>query len=119
MTQDQLVVYVDVDDTLVRSAGAKRIPMSEMIAHVRALSGSGAVLYAWSTGGADYARASARELGIEACFAGFLPKPHVLLDDQAPAEWRRFVHVHPAEAPANSAADYAALLSARTSPTRR
>jgi hypothetical protein len=119
MAQDQLVVYVDVDDTLVRSAGAKRIPMSEMIAHVRALSGGGALLYAWSTGGAAYARASAQELGIEACFAGFLPKPNVLIDDQAPDAWRRLVHVHPAEAASKSAADYVAMLSGRTSPTPR
>lgn len=119
MAQDQLVVYVDVDDTLVRSAGAKRIPMSQTVAHVRALSDGGARLYAWSTGGADYARASAQELGIEACFAGFLPKPNVLIDDQAPDAWRCFVHVHPAEAPSKSAADYAVMISARTSPTRR
>jgi hypothetical protein len=32
------VVYVDVDDTLVRTVGTKRIPMSEVVEHVRALS---------------------------------------------------------------------------------
>jgi hypothetical protein len=53
----RLVVYVDVDDTLVRSFGSKRIPMTEMVRHVRDLSRDGAVLYAWSSGGADYARA--------------------------------------------------------------
>jgi hypothetical protein len=66
----------------------------------------GVTLYAWSTGGADYARDAARELGVEDCFVAFLPKPNVLLDDQAPAEWRRLIHVHPAEAPSKTAAEY-------------
>ena len=90
-----LVVYVDVDDTLVRSAGTKRLPMPEVVAHVRILAGAGAQLYCWSTGGSEYARSTARELGIEACFSGFLPKPNVLIDDQEVAAWRRFATVHP------------------------
>jgi hypothetical protein len=49
----------------------------------------------WSTGGADYAREVARELGLEHCFVAFLPKPTIMLDDQAPAEWRLCRHVHP------------------------
>jgi hypothetical protein len=112
MTQNRLVVYVDIDDTLVRSAGAKRIPMSEMVAHVRALSDGGLLLYAWSTGGAEYARVSARDLGIESCFANFLPKPNILIDDQAPADWRRCVYVHPAEAPSRTVQEYEAMLIA-------
>ena len=91
-----LVIYVDVDDTLVRSVGTKRIPISAAIDHVRDLSREGARLYCWSAGGADYARESADELGISDCFVAFLPKPHVLLDDQHPTDWRRLVHVHPA-----------------------
>jgi hypothetical protein len=111
MTQGQLVVYVDIDDTLVRSYGGKRIPMSAMVAHVRELSRGGMVIYGWSSGGADYARSSARDLGIEACFVGFLPKPTVLIDDQAPAQWRRLVHVHPAEAASKTVEDYMAMLA--------
>src|SRR5215471_21827336 len=102
----KLVVYVDIDDTLVRSAGSKRIPMPRVIAHVRELFQSGVALYAWSSGGAEYARTSARELGLEECFLGFLPKPNVLIDDQAPDEWRRFLHVHPSEAVSRTADDY-------------
>ncbi len=30
------VIYVDIDDTLVRSFGSKRMPMSHMVALVRA-----------------------------------------------------------------------------------
>lgn len=32
-----LIAYVDVDDTLVRSFGGKRIPMPAMVRHVRDL----------------------------------------------------------------------------------
>ena len=63
---EPLVVYVDVDDTLVRSVGSKRIPMVAVVEHVRALEDGGAVLYCWSTGGAAYAESTARELGIGA-----------------------------------------------------
>jgi hypothetical protein len=93
--QPPLIVYVDVDDTLVRTAGAKRIPMAEVVRHVRALFEEGAELYCWSSGGGDYARSVAEELGIARCFRAFLPKPQVMLDDQSFAEWRRLVCVHP------------------------
>ena len=108
MTQlKDLVAYVDVDDTLVRSFGSKRIPMTEMVRHVRELSRDGVALYAWSSGGGEYARETAKELGIEECFKAFLPKPNVIIDDQAPAEWRRLVHVHPGEASSKTVQEYA------------
>ena len=91
-----LVVYVDVDDTLVRQTGSKRIPMTAVVDHVRHLHRAGATLFCWSAGGGDYARAAARELGIEALFTGFLPKPHVLLDDQPPSEWPNCIVAVPA-----------------------
>ena len=80
--------------------------MVEMLNHIRRLKDEGAELYCWSSGGADYARRSAQELGLETCFLGFLPKPNVLLDDVEPSSWRRFVTVHPAEAPSKSLTDY-------------
>jgi len=89
------IIFVDVDDTLVRSVGTKRIPMPHVVAQVRALGADGHTLYLWSSGGAEYARASAIELGIEGCFAGFLPKPEVYIDDQSVAEWRYCQHVLP------------------------
>lgn len=112
MAPRMLVVYVDVDDTLVRSFGSKRIPIGSVVDHVRELHRRGVTLYCWSTAGADYARASARELGLEACFSGFLPKPNVIIDDQTPAEWRQLVCVHPNEAASKTLDDYHALLSA-------
>lgn len=90
-----MVVFVDVDDTLVRSIGTKRIPMPRVIERVRALHAEGAVMYLWSTGGAEYARASAAELGISQCFVGFLPKPNLIIDDQAVADWRSCTHELP------------------------
>ncbi|WP_437805208.1 hypothetical protein [Sorangium sp. So ce1078] len=112
MGLSDLIVYVDVDDTLVRSFGAKRIPMSSVVDHVRELHRCGAKLYCWSTAGAEYAHASARELGLEACFSGFLPKPNVIIDDQAPTEWRQLVCVHPNEAASKTCDDYRVILSA-------
>lgn len=96
MPSRPLVVYVDVDDTLIRSIGTKRIPLPAVIRYVRTLHQSGgAILYCWSAGGAEYAEATARELGIEACFRAFLPKPDLVIDDQPFAEWRDLTVVHP------------------------
>ncbi len=97
--QGSLVVYVDVDDTLIRTVGSKRIPVSHVTEHVRILAKAGAELYCWSSGGAAYARLVAVELGIEELFASFLPKPQVLIDDMAVSDWRRMIEVHPGECP--------------------
>jgi hypothetical protein len=90
-SQTPLVVYVDVDDTLVRTVGTKRIPIAGAVDHVRSLHADGAQLYCWSSGGGEYARSIAEDLGIAGCFVAFLPKPHVLLDDQPVGDWRRLV----------------------------
>ncbi len=89
------VVFVDVDDTLIRTVGAKRIPMPQSIAQVKQLHAEGVSLYLWSSGGADYARRSAEEIGISACFVAFLPKPDAYIDDQPVHEWRFCRHVLP------------------------
>ena len=102
-----LVVYVDVDDTLVRSAGTKRMPIPNVVMHVKQLAAQGGVeLYCWSTAGSEYARATARELGIEASFAAFLPKPNMLIDDQEMGTWKRFVVVHPLSVTDRSVEEY-------------
>jgi hydroxymethylpyrimidine pyrophosphatase-like HAD family hydrolase len=93
----QRIIYVDVDDTLVRSFGTKRIPMPPVIAYVRKLKADGVTLYLWSSGGADYCRATAIDLGIEDCFSGFLPKPDIYIDDQSFDAWRDCRHVHPSQ----------------------
>lgn len=91
-------VFIDVDDTLVRSVGAKRFPIPSVVASVRDLYKKGVQLYLWSSGGAEYARASAIELGIHECFVAFLPKPHAYIDDQAVEAWRFCKHVLPSNA---------------------
>lgn len=92
------IVFIDVDDTLIRSVGSKRIPMPAVVQRVRELKREGAELYLWSSGGAEYARSSAAELGISDCFVAFLPKPHVYVDDQPVHEWQLCRHVFPCEA---------------------
>jgi len=57
-----VVIFVDVDDTFVRSYGTKRIPMPAVIHHIRSLFDQGAELYCWSSGGAEYARDSVLSL---------------------------------------------------------
>jgi hypothetical protein len=101
-----MIFYIDVDDTLIRSFGTKRIPMTPVIEHVRALHAAGATLYCWSTAGAEYARQSAGELGIEALFTAFLPKPEVIIDDQPPAQWRKTRHYYPSAAAGQDVGKY-------------
>lgn len=100
------VVFVDVDDTLILHVGSKRIPIPGTIRHVRELREFGATMFCWSTGGADYAREAAESVGVADCFDGFLPKPNVMLDDQAVSDWRQCVEVTPSESVGRQAADY-------------
>ena len=87
--------YVEVDDTFVRSVGTKRIPIPHVIQKIKELNERAIVMYCWSSGGAEYAHASAKEFGIEDCFAGFLPKPHILLDDHRIEDWTYLSQIHP------------------------
>lgn len=91
-----MVIYVDVDDTLVRSFGSKQIAMSAAQGYVRRLFEAGATLYCWSSGGADYARRVATEAGLGDCFIAYLPKPQVLLDDVLVRDWE-LQELHPNE----------------------
>jgi predicted HAD superfamily phosphohydrolase YqeG len=106
-----LVAYIDVDDTLVRSIGSKRIPIPEVVKHVKRLHAAGAELYCWSTGGAAYARATAAELGVEMCFVAFLPKPNVVIDDQPLSEWRYLIQAYPLGCSAATVESYLAELN--------
>jgi Protein of unknown function (DUF705) len=92
-----MVIFVDVDDTIVRSFGSKRIPIPAVIAAIRQLRERGEILYCWSRGGAKYAEESAIEFGIADCFVSYLPKPDVTIDDQALSNWHHLREVHPAQ----------------------
>ena len=105
-TERPLVIFVDVDDTFMRSFGTKRIAVPAVIEHIRNLHISGAALYCWSSGGADYAKASAMEFGIAECFIAFLPKPQVILDDQSTDQWRYLLQLHPNSTPGRTMDDY-------------
>ncbi len=96
-SEPALVIYVDVDDTFVRSYGTKRIAIPSAIAYIKQLKNQGAELYCWSSGGAEYAKASAEEFDLAECFVAFLPKPQVLLDDQMVAQWRYLLQIGPGE----------------------
>jgi predicted HAD superfamily phosphohydrolase YqeG len=100
------IVYVDVDNTLVRSTGADRIPVPSVIEHVRQLKADGATLYLWSARGADYCRDIAIELGIEHCFAAFLPKPRIMIDDQEVKDWVFCTTFHPSTCAGKRLEDY-------------
>ncbi|MBS2036783.1 hypothetical protein JST97_17465 [bacterium] len=89
-----MIIYVDVDDTLVRSFGSKQIAISAAQDYGRRLHRAGARLYCWSSGGAEYARAYAEKAGLSDCFLGFLPKPQVLLDDVLVENWE-LQQLHP------------------------
>lgn len=93
-----MVIYVDVDDTLIRSFGTTRLPISPVIDQIRRLSANGATMYLWSSRGAQYAHETAIELEIERCFVGFLPKPDCYIDDQQVHAWPHCTHVLPARA---------------------
>jgi phosphoglycolate phosphatase-like HAD superfamily hydrolase len=100
------IVYVDVDDTLVRSAGGKRIPVPGVVEHVKQLKSEGAKLYLWSAGGAEYCRVTAIQLGIEHCFEAFLPKPRIMIDDQEVKDWAFCTTFHPATCVGKKLGDY-------------
>src|ERR1700710_1959989 len=101
-----IYIYVDVDDTIVRSSGTKRIPIPLVIQHVKELKQQGAVMYCWSSGGADYAKQSAEEFGITDCFVAFLPKPNVLLDDCSFENWPGLIRIHPSSSSGKILDDY-------------
>ena len=90
-----MVVYVDVDDTLVRWAGPKCIPRTLIIERVRERAANGDVLYLWSRAGGEAARSVAERLGIEDLFVAFLPKPDLLIDDEPIGEWNFMAHEFP------------------------
>ena len=112
------IVYVDVDDTLVRSYGTKRIPITAVVQRIRELHRAGFILYCWSAGGADYCQTIAVELGIADCFRAYLPKPQILIDDQHPSEWRGLRWIHTNEAASMSPSEYVHERPADEPPTK-
>ena len=93
---NQKIVYVDVDDTLVRSAGNRASPDDNRHSRGQTFEGRRELLCICGVPAAqDYARKSAVELEIADCFAGYLPKPNVIIDDQPVEQWRGTRHIYP------------------------
>lgn len=101
-----MIIYVDVDDTLIRTAGTKKMTIPHVVEHVRKLNEDGVELYCWSAGGAEYARDCAKFAGIEDLFVAFLPKPKVMIDDQEVSDWPFCTTVHPNWCAGKSRDDY-------------
>ena len=93
--QKESVIFVDVDDTLIRSFGSKQIPIPNTIRYVREMFNAGNLLYCWSRGGAQYSRDVATKLGIADCFVCFLPKPNVVVDDRLEQLLEHCEFIHP------------------------
>ncbi len=89
------VIFVDVDDTLIRSFGTKQIAIPTTIQYVRDMFRAGNLLYCWSRGGAQYSRDVATKLGIADCFVCFLPKPDVVVDDRLEQLLDHCEFIHP------------------------
>jgi hypothetical protein len=104
-TERPLCIYIDVDDTLVRSTSGKRIPNPNLVSRLREWRAQGAILYCWSSVGADYAQRIAEALKVKDCFVGFLTKPHALVDDQSIHHWAYFMELSPARAEGSSLSD--------------
>jgi len=101
-----MIIYVDVDNTLVRTTGTDRTPITAVVEHVRQLRKDGAQLYLWSAGGAEYCRKTASELGIEDCFEAFLPKPRIIIDDEEVKDWIFCTTFHPSTCAGRNLEDY-------------
>ena len=90
-----MVIFIDVDDTLIRTVGSTQIPIPSSIDYVKRMHVAGHDLYCWSRGGGEYAQEVANSLGIRECFVLFLPKPDVLLDDRGSELLSHCVIIHP------------------------
>lgn len=90
-----LVVYIDVDDTLVRWAGSKCIPRTLVIEKVKERAANGERLFLWSRAGDEHAKRVADELGISEIFEAILPKPQHVIDDEPLQDWDFCSHEAP------------------------
>jgi hypothetical protein len=82
------VFFIDVDGTLERKILGIEVPLKGIVKAVKLLKREGALLYLWSIGGAEHARKAAREAKVERLFEGFLPKPHVYVDNKPARSWK-------------------------------
>jgi hydroxymethylpyrimidine pyrophosphatase-like HAD family hydrolase len=95
-----MVIFIDVDDTLIRSIGNKRIPIPATLDALHKLHQEGHTLYCWSRGGAAYAQSVTDQLAITHLFAAIIAKPDQMIDDES---WQqltaKIVLTHPNQLP--------------------
>lgn len=110
MSKRTLVIYVDVDDTLIRTLGTKRVPIPTAISHVRALHTQGAVLYLSAVAVNNMLGECAR-YGYRGMLRRILAKTsNSKFDDQQVSEWRYCRTVHPSNCGETSMEDYVTQL---------
>jgi len=95
----QMIYYIDVDDTLIRTVGNIVIPIIDTVNWAKGVDLTKNILYLWSRGGADYAKGIAAKLGISELFTAFLSKPDTLIDDQDIKDWSHLRVHHPSSLP--------------------
>jgi len=95
MMFEEKSVFVDVDDTLVRSVGSKIIPLPKVIDKVRLLAARGYRIFVWSSGGATYSERISKDLGIAGIVSGYFCKPAFVIDDQPVENWPATRMIHP------------------------
>ena len=71
-------VFVDVDLTLVDAQGKLTNGAREALSRLK---DRGCHLFLWSTVGMEYAKSTARRLGLEDLFEGYASKPDIIIDD--------------------------------------
>ena len=102
------IIYVDVDDTLVRTDGSKRIPVPAVIDHVRKLADKDDELYLWSE--VALRTPVLRRTNSEAQVASersFRSQ----MSSKVLNEWRRLLGMHPSNCQRTTLTEYKTRLS--------
>ena len=93
--ENNKTVFVDVDDTLIRSVGSKIIPNTRVIEKVRMLHQKGMTIIVWSTAGSEYAKRISENIGISEIISFYFTKPQYIIDDQEIDKWLNTKVIHP------------------------
>ena len=56
------IIFIDIDDTLVRTYGLKRIPIPKTIQAIFRFHKEGSEIYLWSNGGSDYCKKNSKRI---------------------------------------------------------
>ena len=76
-----MIIYIDIDDTLIRTIGSKIIPIPDTVNFIKNCNTNKNEIYLWSRGGAQYCKNIAIKLLLDHKITGYLPKPNLIIDD--------------------------------------